>query len=136
MMNLQTIQKVIFRKMNTPTLCQYIFVPKKPRMSKGKIASQVSKVAVLALESSNREQKINIKKWIFENGMMTIVLQVKNQIELQNVRLYLEQEKIMNAAYHDEGYTEVPPGTMTAIATGIIDREKDGWRFEKYKLFR
>ena len=119
--------------MNTPTLCQYIFVPKKPRMSKGKIASQVSKVAYKGLQYAHEEI---ITDWQNNHGMMTIVLQVKNQVELHNVKHYLSQEGVPFDTYNDEGYTEVPAGTMTCIATGIIDREKDGWRFEKYKLFR
>ena len=118
--------------MNIPTLCQYIFISKSPRMSKGKIASQVSKVAYLSLIL---EEEKKIDDWKNNHGMMTIVLQVKNQQELHNVMLYLEQENIIHNYYCDEGYTEIPAGTMTAIATGIIDKEKDGWRFEKYKLF-
>ena len=86
--------------MNNPTLCQYIFIPKKPKMSKGKIASQVSKVAIkrLFMDISSpvgKEMKIvgGWLEWLEENGMMTIVLQVKNQVELHNVVKYLQQEK-------------------------------------------
>ncbi len=123
-----------------PNLVQYIFVPKKPKMSPGKIASQVSKVAILSM--FDKESKVSqaiksviLKEWIEKHGMMTVVLQVKNQTELHNVKHYLEQEKFACFSYNDEGYTEVPAGTMTAIATGIMDKEKEGWRFERFKLF-
>ena len=118
-----------------PNLCQYVFLPKKPRMSKGKIASQVTKVAYLTAKKM-QEYTPNEHLWIHECGMMTVVLQVKNQVALHNVKQYLTQEGIYYESYNDEGYTEVPAGTMTCIATVIIDREKDGWRFEKYKLFK
>ena len=116
---------------NKPNLVQYIFVPKKPKMSPGKIASQVSKVAILSTMGESLR-----KEWISEHGMMTIVLQVKDQVQLNNVKSYLLQESISHISYNDEGYTEVPAGTMTAIATGIIDKEKEGWRFERYKLYK
>ena len=121
-------------ELNKPKLCQYIFVPKKPKMSPGKIASQVSKAAYLiALRGKDKKLK---EEWILNNGMCTLVLQVKDQIELHNVKHYLSQENITHISYNDEGYTEVPPGTMTAIVLGIIDKEKEGWRFDKYKLYK
>lgn len=123
----------------TPTLTQYIFVPKKPKMSPGKIASQVSKVAMMfSLPHVNQDKgnSLALKEWKEEHGMCTIVLQVKDQTELHNVMHYLQQEKILHMTYCDEGYTEVPAGTMTAIATGIIDKEKEGWRFSKYRLYK
>lgn len=116
-----------------PNLVMYIFVPKKPRMSPGKIASQVSKVATLVTAHSKNGR---LKDWIKNHGMMTLVLEVKDQVALHNVMHYLEQEKMEYASYNDEGYTEVPAGTMTAIATGIIDKEKEGWRFERFKLYK
>ena len=68
--------------------------------------------------------------------MCVIVLQVKNQTELINVKHYLEQERFEHASYNDEGYTEVPPFTMTAVATGIVDKDKDGWRFKQFELYK
>lgn len=125
-----------------PNLVQYIFVPKKPKMSPGKIASQVSKVAILSMiepTKSKSSQSIRLlvaKEWIEKHGMMTVVLQVKDQTELHNVKHYLEQEGLSCFSYNDEGYTEVPPATMTAIATGILDKESHGWRFERFKLYK
>jgi len=116
---------------NKPNLIQYVFVPKKPWMSAGKIASQVAHATFLALRG---EDKKVIEEWK-NNGMCVIVFQVKNQIELHNVDYYLIQEGLHHDFYCDEGHTEVPAGTMTAIATGILNKEKEGWRFEKYKLY-
>jgi len=133
--------------MNEPTLTQYIFVPKKPKMSPGKIANQVSKVTIIRILrdidfTSKHSRSINNETlkpwldWMDNHGMCTIVLQVKDQTELHNVCKYLKQEGIDFSSYNDEGYTEVPAGTMTAIATGVINKEKDGWRFAKYKLYK
>lgn len=118
--------------MNKPNLVQYVFVPKKPKMSPGKIASQVAHCTFIALDYEDEKLKTEWK----HNGMCVIVLQVKDQIELHNVNYYLGQEKIYHASYNDEGYTEVPPFTMTAVATGIIDKEKEGWRFGKFELYK
>ena len=73
--------------MTEPNLVQYIFVPKKPKMSPGKIASQVAHATFLALEkfrNCRANEGCTILEWK-ENGMCVIVLQVKNQIELHNV---------------------------------------------------
>ena len=111
---------------------QYVFVPKSSKMSPGKIASQVAHATFLALDKT---EEITIKLWKY-NGMPVIVFQVKDQIELHNVCKYLEQENIIFASYNDEVYTEVPPCTMTAVATGVLEREKHMWRFDQFVLYK
>jgi len=118
---------------------QYVVVPKRPKMSKGKIASQVAHATFMALENqretSNEGSKWdNIDEWKIE-GQCVIVLECKSQIELMNIAEYCKQWKVPHHLYIDEGMTEIPMGTATALATGVVPEEMF-WMFSQLKLFR
>lgn len=131
-------------------LRQYVVVPKKPKMSPGKIASQVAHATFMALRKQdkvvydydNRENPIiigrsewdNIDEWE-ENGMCVIVLQCKTTEQLSNIAKYLEQWEIPHHLYIDEGLTEVDPMTPTALATGVIPEDKH-WILNGLELFK
>lgn len=113
-------------------LKQFIFLPIKPIMSKGKLASQSAHASYFALKNQKNKKLIN--KWEI-TGNCVIVFEVKNQLSLIQIDKYLEQWKIPHHLYIDEGHTEVEPLSATALATGII-KENDQWIFEKFKLFK
>ena len=132
-------------------LKQFVIIPKKPKMSTGKIASQTAHATFMALEKQKEEVKRlltptedglcsdysewnNINEWK-ETGMCVIVLQCPTQIELMNIAKYLEQWKIPHHLYIDEGMTEIPMGTATALATGVLPEEKQ-WILSQLKLFK
>lgn len=100
---------------------QFVIVPKRPKMSKGKIASQVAHATFMALENQNDRKLLEIWK---KNGMCVIVLECKNSLELLGIDKYLEQWNISHHLYIDEGLTEVNMGTPTALATGIMTEEQ------------
>ena len=110
---------------------QFVIIPKKPRMSKGKIASQACHATFMALEKTNKEV---IKEWKL-NGMCVIVLQCKTPLELFGIAKYLDQWKVVNHLYIDEGLTEVEMGTPTALATGVLPEEYF-WMLSQLKLYR
>lgn len=110
---------------------QYVIVAKKPRMSKGKMASQVAHATFMALEQTNKELKDDWKK----NGMCVIVLQCKNSVELLGIAKYLEQWNVPHHLYIDEGITEVPMGTPTALATGILTEEQF-WMLSTMRMYK
>ena len=129
---------------------QYVIIPRKPKMSTGKIASQTAHATFMALKNQQAITKKtltpesdgaccgycewdNIETWE-QSGMCVIVLECKSQIELMNIAKYLEQWKIPHHLYVDEGHTEIPMGTATALATGVFNEDKH-WIFEKLKLF-
>jgi len=121
-------------------LKQYVIVPKRPRMSPGKIASQVAHATFMALKeqkyqfwSEDNNKKI-IDVWE-KTGMCVIVLQCKNEIKLHGIAKYLDQWGIPYHLYIDEGMTEISMGTATALATGIIEEDKQ-WMFETMKLYK
>lgn len=111
---------------------QFVIVPKRPRMSKGKIASQVAHSTFMALE--NQKDKKLISDWK-KNGMCVIVLQCKNSMELMGIAKYLEQWDIPNHLYIDEGLTEVNMGTPTSLATGVMIEEQF-WMLGTMRLFK
>jgi len=126
-------------------LIQYVIVPKKPLMSKGKIASQVSHATFMALQNQElnifrRKGELTldflelIDKWK-HNGMCVVVLQCKDPLELFGIAEYLKQWNISHHLYLDEGITEVSMGTPTALATGILSEDKF-WMFKTMKLFK
>lgn len=122
---------------------QFIIVPKKPRMSPGKIASQVAHATFMALENQNEyfskyPNKEDTYKLITDwkkEGMCVIVLQCKNTEQLMSADKYLEQWKIPHHLYIDEGHTEVDPLTPTALATGVLTEEQF-WMLSQFKLYK
>jgi len=123
---------------------QFVFVPKKPKMSKGKIASQVAHATFLALE---KQREIIFKStgsyattdsiigaWK-KSGMCVIVLECRDTQHLNDIATYLDQWDIPNHLYIDEGLTEVAPMTPTALATGVLPLSKH-WMLSQFKLFK
>jgi peptidyl-tRNA hydrolase len=113
------------------TLKQFIIVPKKPKMSIGKVASQVAHASFMGLEC---EDELLIEEWK-DNGMCVIVLQCKDTTQLMGIAKYFEQWDITHWLYIDEGMTEVDMGTPTALSTGIL-REDKWWMLEKLRLYK
>lgn len=123
---------------------QFVIVPKKPKMSPGKIASQVAHATFMALETQREiifkstgkyepGQDNIINTWK-KTGQCVIVLECPTQIELMNIARYCEQWKIPSFLYIDEGLTEIPMGTATAFATGVLPK-KMHWMFSCLKLY-
>lgn len=113
-------------------MIQYIILPKKPKMSSGKLVSQGCHACWLALEKQKDKKLINEWK---NSGKCVIVLQVKDTEQLSNTSKYLEQWNIPHHIYHDEGLTEIPAFTPTALATGVLT-EKQFWMLGTLKLFK
>lgn len=111
-------------------LKQFVIIPKKPRMSAGKIASQTAHATFMALEKTNKKL---IEEWK-NKGMCVIVLECENTLNLMGISKYLEQWKIPHHLYIDEGITEIPMGTPTALATGVL-KEDQHWIFQTLKLY-
>jgi len=99
-------------------------------MSPGKIASQVAHATFMALE---KENKPLIKKWK-RGGMCVIILECKSVQQLRDTEKYLNYWDVINHLYIDEGMTEIFPMTPTALATGILDDDKQ-WMFSRFKMY-
>lgn len=109
---------------------QFVVVPKRPKMSKGKIASQVAHATHLALK---HEDKKLMERWE-KSGMCVIVLECEDEIQLMNTAKYLKQWNIKHWEYIDEGLFGCRTMTATCLATGVLDADMH-WIFSQFKLF-
>lgn len=110
---------------------QFVIIPKNPKMSAGKIASQACHATYMALKQEGRILKDNWEK----SGMCVITLQCKDSLQLIGIAEYFKQWKIKYWLYIDEGITEVEMGTPTALATGILT-EDQFWMVSQLKLYK
>lgn len=120
---------------------QFVIIPKRPKMSPGKIASQAVHASFMALENQmdsillSGDLATPITELWKENGQCVIVLQCKDTSALMSAAKYLEQWDVPNHLYIDEGHTEVDALTPTALATGILE-ESQWWMLEQFKLYK
>jgi PTH2 family peptidyl-tRNA hydrolase len=84
------------------------------RMSCGKTCAQTAHAAVAAFE---RADAVSRKKWM-EEGQKKVVLKVKDERALRELRTIALAAGIPAALIEDAGLTELPPGTVTALGLG------------------
>jgi len=99
---------------------QVIVVRDDLNLSRGKLAVQVAHAAILGYEISNKEV---VQKWKGE-GQKKIVLKVPSLEKLLKVKKEAEGLGLPVAIVRDAGFTEVKPGTITAIVIGPEDEKK------------
>ena len=96
-------------------------------MSRGKIAVQAAHAAVTAvvsiLESNNAEWKRWFREW-YSKGQAKIVLRVESKEKLLELYIKAQAKGLPVSIVEDAGLTELPPGTITAIAIGPAPLEK------------
>jgi len=90
------------------------------KMSCGKISAQAAHAAVAAFERSDRETR---ERWLTE-GQKKVVLKVKDEKSLLELKTIAEARGIPAALIQDAGLTELPPGTTTALGLGPARTEE------------
>jgi len=101
-------------------LKQVIIVRTDLKMSKGKVAAQVSHASVECILKSHKDM---VEDWRSQ-GMKKIVLKVKDQKELGKYKQLAEDNNLITAMITDAGHTEIPSGTVTCLGIGPDDEEK------------
>lgn len=101
-------------------LKQVIVVRNDLKMSKGKIAAQVSHASVECLLKSSKSL---IEDWRSQ-GMKKIVLKTEGIEELMKYKKAADNAGITSCVIKDAGHTEVKPGTITCIGIGPDNEEK------------
>jgi len=96
---------------------QVIVVRTDLKMSKGKIASQVAHAAVTTFYKTFQVKKEIALRWI-EEGQPKIILKVNNLEDLLKVEKEALRNGLVTALIKDAGYTELKPGTITALGIG------------------
>lgn len=89
-------------------------------MSKGKTAAQSSHAAV---DASHKADKRILAEWKKE-GQKKVVLKVKSEKELLELKEKCDKLKIVSSLISDAGRTELEPGTLTALGIGPDSEEK------------
>jgi len=93
------------------------------KMSRGKIAAQAGHAAVSAAEEARRSHKDWFEAWL-EEGQCKVVVKVKNEEELLELKKRAKELGLPHALIVDRGLTEVPPGTITCLGIGPAPAEK------------
>ena len=99
---------------------QVIIVRNDLKMSKGKMAAQVSHASVEAVLRTNRE---DLNEWR-EQGMKKVVLKVETLKELIKVKQDAKDQGLVSCMIKDAGMTELTPGTITCVAVGPDKEDK------------
>ncbi len=99
---------------------QVILVRSDLKLSKGKMAAQVSHASVEALLNSDRDL---IEDWRSQ-GMKKSVLKVKDEAELFEYKKRAEKKGLVASIIRDAGQTEIPAGTITCLGIGPDKEEK------------
>ena len=90
------------------------------KLTKGKMAAQVSHASVAATLKSDKD---DIKKWVAE-GMKKVVLKVKDKAELYAYKQKAEDAGLIVALITDAGHTQLEPGTVTCLGIGPDKEDK------------
>ncbi|PSP39602.1 aminoacyl-tRNA hydrolase [Halobacteriales archaeon QH_7_65_31] len=92
-------------------------------MGTGKLAAQASHASLKAYENSHTASQSDWKA----DGQKKIVLAVASEREIHELAEQARREGLPNAVISDAGYTQLEPGTVTALAVGpgeenLVDR--------------
>lgn len=100
---------------------QSIVLRKDLKMGHGKAAAQASHASCdavfLILSSSNRKWKEWLDAWKI-SGQMKAVLKVNSREEIEELFKQAMEMNLPCSMISDAGRTQLPPGTITAIAIG------------------
>lgn len=91
-------------------------------LSPGKLAAQVAHAAVdCALQASKKNPSL-LQKWLDE-GQKKVVLRA-SEADILHLKAKADSMKLCTALIRDAGRTELPPGTLTALAIGPAEDSK------------
>lgn len=107
----------------------YVVLNKELKMSAGKAAAQTAH-AVMLLGEHHNDFTDSFKRTV-------IVLEAKNQAQIENLWEYLTSADIYSNYYIDEGHNEVAPYSITALAVEPIAAYDEAKReiFAPFSLF-
>lgn len=93
---------------------QAIILRRDLKMGAGKAAAQASHASVEAYKKADYESQ---EAWESE-GQKKVVLRVGSEKELIDIFMQAKKIKMPSALIKDAGHTQIPAGTVTAVAIG------------------
>ncbi len=102
---------------------QVIIIRKDISMSTGKTVAQGAHASVMSYLEALKAHSDIIEQWLSE-GQKKIVLKVDDDKAMKRLYEAFKFKKIPCALVNDAGLTQLPPGTMTALAAGPWDRDE------------
>ncbi len=101
---------------------QVIVVRSDLKMSPGKLSVQVAHGSVGSADKARKEHRRWFSAWLAE-GQKKVVVKVEGEEELHEMQAKAASEDLPNSLVQDAGLTELPPGTVTALAIGPAPNE-------------
>ena len=112
-------------------LKQVILVNCELEMGKGKVAVEVAHASLEAYKKAVEKDPETVRKWEDE-GAKKVVLRASLK-EILEFKEWADRKGLPNALVKDAGRTQVPPGSITALAIGPA-REDELQETERLKL--
>jgi peptidyl-tRNA hydrolase len=105
---------------------QYIFINAGLAMSTAKTAAMASHAAIggfrKTVENGHKARLDRLHEWE-RTGEMTVILEARDEGHLRNIKDFLTDKGFRTAAIIDEGRTEVPSHSFTALGVEIVDKD-------------
>ena len=101
------------------------------KMGKGKAAAQC---AHASLDAFLKTPKKTREEWL-STGMEKVVLKVSTKKELLELYAYAKQNKLSCSLIRDAGRTQIPAGSITALAIGPAEEQEIDEITGNLKLF-
>lgn len=89
------------------------------KLSCGKMCAQAAHASIGAYEKASL---VNKKEWLRE-GQKKVALKAQSEKVLYELKVVAEMQGVPVSLIIDAGYTEIPPGTVTALGIGPAKAE-------------
>jgi peptidyl-tRNA hydrolase len=114
---------------------QYLFANRGVGMPSGKLAAQIGHASVESYIISNPKL---IKRWRLGGHYTKLVMLARDTNDLRTIQQYIEDRGFKTKLIIDEGLTEIPKFTPTALGVEIVDKEDPHVlaTFSSFELYR
>ena len=106
---------------------QVIIIRADLEMGKGKLAAQAANASLMSYFEAERKDPQLTREWL-DSGEKKIVLKVSGEEDLVKLFKAFQFKKVPCALVSDAGFTQIPPGSKTALGIGP-------WRSSEIDMF-